>query len=142
MRSALLSLFLALSVLTLGAVAADARTVTVDTAPLAARGVPEYAAIIKAHATPRLRAALARAPGGPITVRVKTILMPNLIGAAGYREPTDYLEAEVVTRDGRVMPLLITVSPTPGGLFSSRATEAQRVRQLAEALVSWVVRYN
>lgn len=147
MRDALRSFaIMALLLATFGAIdagarQAQARAVTVDTSGLAKRGVPQLAARIKAALTPRARAALASAPGPAVVVRIRTLQLAAEVGGGWFRDPTDYLEGDLVIPGRAPIPILVALPASSGGAWYAPGNEGRRVAALIEAFAGWLARY-
>lgn len=122
---------------------AQARGVTVDTRPLAARGAPHTAAQINAILTQRLRATLASHPGVPVVVRVRTVSLGDYAGGGGrYHDPHDFLEGDLIVPGRGVVPILISLPAQSAGAWYTPHNEARRIRALADSLAGWIERYR
>ncbi|MEJ1156996.1 hypothetical protein [Prosthecomicrobium sp. N25] len=130
------------------------RGIEVDTRPLAAKGVPRYAALTREVALPYARAAF----GGDVVndrsapllvIEISSIQMIAYAGGSRARDD-DYSQdtivgaAVLVGPGGQVLarrPLHATRDPAAGGAwFQVEESERRRLANLCESLVYWLRR--
>jgi hypothetical protein len=142
MRALRLASAFVLSLLVAGAFAApaSAQRVTVDVAPLASKGAGPLASHIRSMLPGKIKAALAGKYSGPLTVRVRNVMLYQYTGF-GIVQPTDYMEGDLIIPGRPPQPILLALpverSPTmltPYGL-------SLRMNYLLDTFAQWVARY-
>jgi hypothetical protein len=142
MRAPRLAVVFALSLLLAGSFAApaSAQRVNVDVSPLAAKGVGPLAARIRATLPAQVRKAVAGKYSGPMTIRIRTIMLYQYTGFR-YTQPTDYLEGDLIIPGRPPQPILLALPVDRSPTFLTPYGVSLRVNYLVETFAQWVARY-
>jgi hypothetical protein len=137
------------------AAGAPIRSVVVDTRPLAARGVPRYAALTRDVALPIAQRVFAGRIGAgdrsapTLVIEISSIRLVAYAGGGSRRSrdmDSDYIVGAglLVGADGKVLaryPITATRDPADGGpWFQYEESERRRLINLCESLVHWISR--